>query len=142
MAVAHVLCAKVEEFIADLPLADRAMEFMSWKEHGCRWMESFMTGVVPGELNRLFAVVRAASCGGPPKAKLFLEDMIQVGENGYARQNHRLTKIMHLPPGDRRKATYAFMRGDTPFCPPDGRVRQLPGWNHFDGLQSGFQTAF
>ena len=60
-AVARLLCAKVEEFTADLPLADRAMEFMSWKEHGCRWTESLMTGVVQGELKRLFAAVRAAS---------------------------------------------------------------------------------
>ena len=35
-AVARLLCAKVEEFTADPPLADRAMEFVSWKEHGCR----------------------------------------------------------------------------------------------------------
>ena len=43
-AVARLLCAKVEEFTADLPLADRAMEFMSWKEHGYRWTESLMAG--------------------------------------------------------------------------------------------------
>ena len=42
--VARLLCAKVEEFTADLPVADRAVEFMSWKEHGCRWTESVMTG--------------------------------------------------------------------------------------------------
>ena len=36
-AVARLLCAKVEEFTADLPLADTAMEFMSWKEHKCTW---------------------------------------------------------------------------------------------------------
>ena len=42
---------------------------------------------------------------------------------------------MQLPPEDRRKATYAFLRGDTPLCPPAGRVRQLPPWNPFDGLQ-------
>ena len=123
-AVARLLCAKVEEVNADLPFADRAMEFMSWKEHGCRWTESLI-GVVPGELKRLFVAVRDASSQGPAKAKLFLEDMIQIGEDGYARRNHRLTKIMQLPPGDRRKATYAFLRGDTPFYPPAGRVRQL-----------------
>ena len=31
------LCAKFEEFAADLPLANRAMVFMSWKEHVCKW---------------------------------------------------------------------------------------------------------
>ena len=52
-AVARLLCAKVEEFTADLPLADRAMEFMSWKEHGSRWTESLIAGVVPGGLCRV-----------------------------------------------------------------------------------------
>ena len=33
---ARLLCVKVEEFTADPPLAEKAMEFMSWKEHGCR----------------------------------------------------------------------------------------------------------
>ena len=61
------------------------------KEHGCTWTESMMTGVVPGELKRLFATVRAATHRGPGKAKLFLEDMIQIGEDRYARRNHRLT---------------------------------------------------
>ena len=116
-AVARVLCAKVEEFTADLPLADKAMEFMSWKEHGSRWTESLMAGVVPGELKRLFRAVRAVSSRRPAKAKLFLKDMIQIGEDHYARRNRRLTKIMQLPPGGRRKASYAFQRGDTPFCP-------------------------
>ena len=132
-AVARLLCAKVEESTADLPLADRAVESMFSKEHGCKWTESLMAGVVPGDLKRLFAAVRAASSRGPAKARLFLEDMIHIGENGYARRNHRLTKIMQLPPGDRRKATYAFLRSDTPFCPPASRVRQLPPWNPFDG---------
>ena len=133
-AVAWLLCAKVEEFNADLPLADKAMGFRSWKEHGCRWTEFLMAGVVPGELKQLFAAMRAASSRGPAKAKLFVEDMIQIGEDGYARRNYQLNKIMQLPPGDRRKATYAFLRGDTSFCPPAGRVRQLPPWNRFDGL--------
>ena len=43
-----------------------------------------MTGVVPGELKRVFAAVRAASYRGTAKAKLFLKDMIQIGEDGYA----------------------------------------------------------
>ena len=30
-AVARLRCAKVEEFTADLPLVDKAMEFMSWE---------------------------------------------------------------------------------------------------------------
>ena len=74
--VARLPCAKVEEFTTDLLLVDKAMDFMSWKEHGCKCMESLITGVVLGELKRLFAAVRAASSRGPPKAKLFLEDMI------------------------------------------------------------------
>ena len=96
-AVARFLCANVEEFTADLPLADKATESMSWKEHGCRWTESLMTGAVPGELKRVFAAVRVAPSGEAAKAKLCLEDMIQIGEDGYARTNHRITKIMQLP---------------------------------------------
>ena len=84
-AVARLLCVKVEELTADLPLADKAMEFMSWKYHGCRWTDSLMRGVVPGETKRLFGAVRAALARGPAKAKPFLEDMMQTGEDGYAR---------------------------------------------------------
>ena len=141
-AVERFLCAKVEESIADLPLPDKAMEFMSWKEHGCRWTESLMTGVVPGELMRLFAAVRAASSRGPAKAKLFPEDMIHIGEDGYAARNHRLTQIVQVPMRDRRKRAYAFLQGDTPFCPLAGRVRQLPPWNPFVGLLGSRQAAF
>ena len=126
----RILCER-DEAVA---LADKAMEFLSWKEHGCRWAESLMTGVVPGELKRLFAAVRAALSLGPAKAKLLLEHMIQIGEDGYARRNHRLTQMRQLPLRDRRKAAYAFLRGDTPFYLPAGRVRQLPPWNPFDGL--------
>ena len=82
--VARLLCRRVEEFTAELPLRDRAVEFMAWREHGCKWTESLMAGVVPGDLKRLFAAVRAASSRGPAKAKLFVEEMIQVGENVYA----------------------------------------------------------
>ena len=139
-AVAPLLCAEVEEFTADLPVADRTMEFMSWKEHSYRWTESLMTGVVPGDLKRLFATMRAASSRGPAKAKLFLEDMLQIGEDVYTRRNHRLTEIMQLPMLDRTKAVYAFLRGDTPFCPPVGRVRQLPPWNLYDGLLGNLQA--
>ena len=32
--VARLLCERVEEFTAELPVADRAMEFLAWKEHG------------------------------------------------------------------------------------------------------------
>ena len=78
--VARLLCRHVEEFTAELPLTDRAVEFLAWKEHGCRWTESLMAGVVPGDLKRLFAAVRAASSRGPAKAKLFVEDMILVGK--------------------------------------------------------------
>ena len=61
-----------------------------------------MTRVAPRELQRLFAAVRAASSRGPAKAKLFLEDMTHIGEDGYARRNHGLSKIMQLPLRDRR----------------------------------------
>ena len=60
-AIARLLCVKVEDFTADLPLADTAMEFMSWKQHGCKCTESLMPRVVPGELKRLYAAVSAAS---------------------------------------------------------------------------------
>ena len=118
--VAGLLCRRVEEFTAELPLTDRAVEFVAWREHGCRWTESLMAGVVPGDLKRLFAAVRAASSRGPAKARLFVEDMVQIGEDVYASRNHRLTQIMQLPMQDRRRAVYAFLRGDTPFCPPAG----------------------
>ena len=86
--------------------------------------------------------MRAVSSRGPAKAKLFLEDMIQIGGDVYARRNHRLTKIMQLPLCDWRKAVDAFLWGDTPFCPPAGRVRHLPPWNPFDGLPDNLQAAF
>ena len=66
--------------------------------------------------------------------------MIEIGADGYARRNHRLTKIMQQLPGDRRKATYAFLRGGAPFCLPAGRVRQLPPWKPFDGLLGSLQA--
>ena len=112
------------------------------REHGCRWTESRMAGVVSGDLKRQFAAVRAASSQGPAKAKLFVEDMVQVGEDVYARRNHRLTQIMQLPMQDRRRAVYAFLRGDTPFCPPAGRIQRRPPWNPFDGLPSDLQATF
>ena len=124
--VATLLCRRVEELTAELPLMHRAVEFMAWREHGCRWTESLMAGVIPGDLKRQFAAVRAASFQGPAKAKLFVEDMVQVGEDVYARKNHWLTQIMQLPMKDRRRAMYVFLRGDTPFCPPAGRVRRHP----------------
>ena len=140
--VARLRCGRVEELTAELPLTDRALEFLAWKEHGCRWTESLMAGVVPGDLKRLFAAVRAASSGGPAKAKLFVEDMIQIGKNVCARRDHRLTHIMQLPMQDRRRAVYAFLRGDTPFCPPAGRVQRQPPWNPFDGLPDNLQATF
>ena len=140
--VARLLCRRVVEFTAELPLADRAVEFLAWREHGCRWTESLMAGVIPGDLKRQFAAVRAASSRGPAKAKLFVGDMVQVGEDVYARRNHRLTQIMQLPMQDRRRVVYAFLRGDTPFCPPAGRVQRRPPWNPFDGLPSDLQATF
>ena len=87
-----------------------------------------------------FAAVRAAASRGPAKTKLFVEDMVQVAEDVYARTNHRLTQIMQLPMQDRRRAVYAFVRGDTPFCPPAGRVRRHPPRNPFDGLPIDVQV--
>ena len=107
--VARLLCRRVEEFTAELPLTDRAVEFVAWREHGCRWTESLMAGVVPGDLKRQFAAVRAASSRGPAKAKLFMQHMVQVGEDVYARRNHRVTQIMQLPMQDWRRAVYAFL---------------------------------
>ena len=101
-----------------------------------------MAGVVPGDLKRQFAAVRAASSRGPAKAKLFMEDMVQVGEDVYARRNHRLSLIMQLPMQDRRRAVYAFLRGDTPFCPPAGRIQRRPPWNPFAGLPGDLQSTF
>ena len=124
------------EFTAELPLTDRAVEFLAWREHGCRWTESLMAGVIPGDLRRQFAAVRAASSRGPAKAKLFVEDMVQVGEDVYACRNHRLTQIMQLLMQDRRRAVYAFLRGDTPFCLSAGRIQQRLPWNPFDDLPS------
>ena len=107
--VARLLCRRVVEFPAELPLTDRAVEFMAWREHGCRWTKSLMAGVVPGDLKRLFAAVRAALSRGPAKAKLFVEDRLQVGEDVYAPRNHRLIQIVQLPMQDRRRAVYAFL---------------------------------
>ena len=100
-----------------------------------------MGGVVRGELKRLLEAVRVASSRGPAKAKLFLEDMIHIGEDCYARRN-RLSRIMPLPPQDPRKATYAFLRGDTPFFLPARRFTQLRPWNPFDGLPGSLSAAF
>ena len=124
--VAGLLCRRVEEFTAGLPLTDRAVEFVAWREHGCRSTESLMAGVGPGDLKQLFAAVRAASSRGPAKAKVFMEDMVQVGEDVYARRNHQLAQIMQLPLQDGRRAVYAFLRGDTPFCLPAGRIQRRP----------------
>ena len=140
--VARLLCSRVEEFTAEFSLKDGRLEFLAWKEHGCRWMESLMAGVVPGDLKRLFAAVRAALSRGPTKAKLFVEDMIQVGEDVYAHRNHWLTQIMQLPMQDRRRAVYAFLWGDTLFCPPAGSVQRHPPWNPFHGLPDNLQVTF
>ena len=140
--VARLLCRHVVEFTAELPPTDRAVEFLAWREHGCRWTESLIAGVIPGDLKRQFAAVRAASSRGPAKAKLFVENMVEVGEDVYARRNHQLTQIMQPPMQDRRRAVYAFLRGDTPFCPPAGRVQRRPPWNPFDGLPSDVQATF
>ena len=139
--VAGLLCGRVEEFTAELPLTHRAIEFLAWTEHDFRWTESLMAGVVPGAFKRLFATVRAASSRGPAKAKLFVEDMIHIGEDVYDRRNHWLTQIMQLPMQDRRRDVYAFLRGDTPFCLPAGRVQQQPPSNLFNGLPRNLQAT-
>ena len=101
-----------------------------------------MAVVVPVDLKRLFAAVRAASSRGPAKARLFVEDMVQIGEDVYARRSHRLTQIMQLPMQNRRRAVYAFLRGDTPFCPPAGRIQRRPPWNPFAGLPGDLRATF
>ena len=68
--------------------------------------------------------------------------MVQIGEDVYARRNHRLTQIMQLPMQDRRRAVYAFLRGDTPFCPPAGRIQQRPPWNPFASLPGDLRATF
>ena len=37
---------------------------------------------------------------------------------------------------------YTLLRGDTPLCPPAGRVRRHPPWNPFDGLPDDVQATF
>ena len=59
--------------------------------------------------------------------------MVQIGEDVYARRNHRLTQIMQLPMQDGR--------GDTPFCPPAGRILQRPPWNPFAGLPGDLRAT-
>ena len=140
--VAGLLCRRVEECTAELPLTDRAEEFVAWRKHGCRWTESLMAGVVSGDLKRLFAAVRAASSRGPAKARLFVEDMVQIGEDVYARRNNRLTQIMQLPMQDRRRAVYVFLQGDTPFCSPAGRIQRRPPWNPLAGLPGDLRATF
>ena len=118
---ARLLCGRLEEFTAELPLRDRAAEVLAWKEHGFRWTESLMAGVVPGDSKRLFAAVQAASSWDPAKAKLFVEDMIQVEKVVYARRNHQLTEITKVPMQDGRRAVYAFLRVASPSRLPAGR---------------------
>ena len=140
--VAGLLSRRVEESTAELPLTDRAVEFVAWRQHGCRWTGSLMAGVVPRDLKRLFAAVRAASSGGPAKARLFVDNMVQIGEDVYARRNHRLTQIMQPPMQDRRRAIYVLLRGDTPLCPLAGRNQRCPPWNPFAGLPGDLRATF
>ena len=81
--VVKSLCARVEDFTADMPLIEMIMDYLLWKEHGSRWAVSRMSGVIPSNLLRLCAVIRAASPPGR-KARLFLEDRILLGQCGYA----------------------------------------------------------
>ena len=119
-AVARLLCAKIEEFNADLPLGE---------SHGVHVLERARMqldgvpddGRSPGRTQAALRGGEGCVNPGPGEAKLFLEVMIQIGEDGYAGRNHRLTKIMQLPPRDRRNAAYAILPSDTPF------VRRLEG---------------
>ena len=79
---------------------------------------------------------------GTGKGQAVLEDMSLLGEDGCAQRNHRLIRIMQLPPEDRRGATYSFLRGDTPLCLRAGRVRQPSPWKPFDGLMGDLHAAF
>ena len=49
---------------------------------------------------------------------------------------------MQLPMQNRRRAVYAFLRGDTPFCPPAGRIQQRAPWNPFAGLPGDLRATF
>ena len=83
---------------------------------------------VDGHVGHEFDLERlsgAASSQGSAKSQLFLEDMIQMGEDVYAKRNQRVTQIMQLPMKDWMKALYVFLRGDTPFAQPAGMVLQL-----------------
>ena len=113
--VAKALCARVEEFTKDLPLASRVMEIMSWEERGVQHIVSLIARVIPHSRRYLFAIVRAAASKGPARAHLFLEDLVLLGEGAYGRLNHQVGGIMRLSPGDRRRAVYSFPRGDAPF---------------------------
>ena len=62
----------------------------------------------PPGLEAPLCCLEAASSRGPMRARLFLEDMVQLGEEGYARRNHRVTRIMQLPPGNRQRAVCSF----------------------------------
>ena len=87
---------------------------------------SLMARFVPGELHQLFAVERGTLPRGPARAKLFLDNMMLLGEGMYACGNGRLAGIMQPPPGDPRRVAYCFLRGDMPLCPPAGTSGQLP----------------
>ena len=68
--------------------------------------------------------------------------MVQIGEDVYARSNQRLTRIMQLPMQDRRRVAYAFLRGDTPFCLPAGRIQRRLPWDPFAGLRGNLRVTF
>ena len=91
------------------------------------------------------AAIRGSAGGvvpGPCEGQALCGGHDQIGEDVYARRNHRLTPIMQLPMQDQKRAVYAFLRGDTPFCPPAGRVGRHPPWNLFDGLPDDLQATF
>ena len=107
-AVTRLVYESVKKVTTELPLADGAVVFLAWKETGCRWAAFLMIAVVAGEIQRLCAAVRAVLYRGRAMAKLFLEDMIHISEDVYARRNHRITYIMQLPMHDQRNAVLHF----------------------------------
>ena len=127
--VAQILHAKLEEFT----LTSRTE----------RWSSRLQEDGVLDDKSRAQGTQSALHGGeGPTKAKRFLGDIIQIGEDVYARRNHRLTQIMQLQMCKRRKAVYAFLHGDTSFCLSAGRVKRLPPWNPYDVVPGKLLATF
>ena len=79
--VARLLCRHVVEFTAEFPLTDRAVEFLAWREHGRRWTESLMAGVIA--IRGPEAAVRGNAGGvvpGPCEGQAFCGGHGQLGK--------------------------------------------------------------